>query len=291
MENVFFGIAVASFILAAVCAVACVVVFVKLGVLDAIRFLRHRTVASGVGLVGVLAHKPKERKAKAEDLDRDTAPSFARKKGKHERGAGKRNDPDSKTDDIQQQKEPDSKTIILTGDDEADSDTDCLGGKGPTPENRPVKEPEFENPTDLLAQEDTERPTDLLAEEGSENPTSLLTDEASENPTDLLVEEDSESPTGLLVAEEEDSESPTGLLVAEEDSENPTELLAANESIGDGSADDGSAIDEPAGSQTSCLATPEEEDEIIPAHTEEETVFRFQIKQSQMVVHTEEVIE
>ncbi len=179
----------------------------------------------------------------------------------------------------------------MTSDEEADSYTDCLGGKVSGPENRPVKEPESENPTDLLAQEDTERPTDLLAEEGSENPTSLLIDEASENPTDLLVEEDSESPTGLLVAEEEDSESPTGLLVAEEDSENPTELLAANEPIGDGSADDGPAIDEPAGSQTSCLATPEEEDEIIPAHTEEETVFRFQIKQSQMVVHTEEVIE
>lgn len=286
MENVFFGIAVASFILAAACAIACVVVFAKLEVMDAIRFLRHRTVASGVGLVGVLAHKPKQRKAKAEDLDRSTAPNIARKKGKHEKVSGKHSDADSKTDDIRQQ-DPDSATTILTSSKEPDSATDYLGDDENEPKGNQAAEPDSENPTDLLSEEDPESPTDLLAGEGSETSTDLLVEEDSENPTDLLVaEEDSENPTSLLV--EEDSESPTGLLVPEadkeaeeeappgEDSEGSTELLAASE---------------PPGRQTTCLAQAQEEGEITPVHTEEETVFRFQIKQSQLVVHTEEVIE
>lgn len=310
MENVFFGIAVASFILAAACAIACVVVFVKLEVMDAIRFLRHRTVASGVGLVGVLAHKPKQRKAKAEDLDRSTAPNIARKRGKHEKVSGKRNEPDSKTDDIRQQ-DPDSATIILTSGKEPDSTTDYLGDGGSKSKSSVLVEFDCETPMDLLSEEDPESPTGLLAGEGSEFPAESLVDGSSENPTDLLAEENSENPTDLLVAEEGLADS-TGQL-AEEDSENPTSLLVGESSesqtgslvagAGEGSDEEslpeedseGStellAASEPPGRQTTCLAQAKEESEITPAHSEEETVFRFQIKQSQLVVHTEEVIE
>lgn len=309
MENVFFGIAVASFILAAVCAIACVVVFVKLEVMDAIKFLRHRTAASGVGLVGVLAHKPKQHKAKAEDLDRDTAPNVSRKKGKHERGAAKHKKSDGNTL-ILTSEDADSATDSLASSNEADSATDYLGSKGSGSVDHSPKEAGSENSTDLLAEADSESQTDLLIGEDSENQTDLLVKEDSENPTDLLVEEDSENPTNLLVEEdsegqtslldEEDSESPTSLLV-EEDSEAPTGLLVAESSQGatqEASQEDESenptellSSIEPQERQTSCLVAPEEEEESTPARTEEETVFRFQIKQSQMVVHTEEVIE
>ena len=310
MENVFFGIAVASFILAAACAIACVVVFAKLEVMDAIRFLRHRTVASGVGLVGVLAHKPKQRKAKAEDLDRDTSPNVSRKKWKHEKASGERDNPDSKTDGMRQQ-DSDSATTVLTSSMEPGSSTDYLGNDESMPNSCLLVASDREGSTGLLGIEDPEAPTDLPIGEGPESPTDLLVDGSSENPTDLLAEEDSENPTGLLVAEEdladpaeplseEDSEHPASLLVGEsselptgsleakvgeeaeeeslqgEDSEGPTELLAA---------------DEPSGRQTTCLAGVKEESEIAPARPEEETVFRFQAKQSQLVVHTEEVIE
>lgn len=80
-----------------------------------------------------------------------------------------------------------------------------------------LDEEDSESATSIL-QEESEQPTGLLQED-SEAPTGLL-EEESEQPTGLL-QEDSESPTGLLV--EEDSEKPTGLL--EEDSEHPTSLL------------------------------------------------------------------
>ena len=50
MENVYFYVAIAAFVLAAVLAVAAVVVFVKMDVINAIRFLQGKRVpTSGEG--------------------------------------------------------------------------------------------------------------------------------------------------------------------------------------------------------------------------------------------------
>lgn len=270
MENVYFGIAVASFILAVGCAIACVVVFVKLDVAEAIRFLRHRATASGVGLVGVLARKPKQRKANAEDFDRDTAPNIARKKGKHERSTGSKGG--GRREAPAEGLSPDSPTDALQSD---DSPTGCLDGPdGATGSLSQGEEPSKEKKADLAGADGSENPTDLLVDSESENPTDLLAGNDSENPTDLLCVEDSESPTEMLAPQEK--EEPEGVeeqASLEPESENPTELLVPQE--------------ESAG-QTVCLETPE--DDSAPSKAEE-SVFRFAIKQSQVVVNTDEVIE
>lgn len=265
MEDILFGAAVAFFIAAAVFAVASVVAFRKLEVADAIRFLRHRTAAQGVGLVGVLAHKPKERKAKAADLDRDTAPSIARKKGKHERAT---EDKDG------------------TAAEASESPTTLLVDPGVSAS---AEVTESERPTSLLACEDSEKPTELLSlgdDSGQMGP--AVDSSGSENPTELLaIDGDSENPTEVLWLDEE-SEGAASMLAASPvpDSDNPTKLLSPIESL----------PQEDSPRQTICLepldvgAYQDDGASDVGASTCDESTFWFRMKQSQMSIHTDEVI-
>ena len=220
MEDVLFGIAVAMFVISAVSAIASVVVFKKLEVADAIRFLRHRTTASGVGLVGVLAHKPKQRKAKGEDLERDTAPSIARKKGKHERE--ELNDGQGTSSELAA-----SASLSKKGSDKLQGDSSS------------------ERPTEMLACGDSENPTEILSFAGSGDGGLAEQAGADVGPEEAL------------------------------DSERPTEML---ESI--------DAVER----KTTCLEPPPGSASAA-APAEEESVFWFRIKQSQIVVNTDETIE
>lgn len=345
MEDVLFGIAVAMFVISAVSAIASVVVFKKLEVADAIRFLRHRTTASGVGLVGVLAHKPKQRKAKGEDLERDTAPSIARKKGKHEREEP--NDGQGTSSELAA-----SASLNKKGSDKLQGDSSNGGAKrqmkassaGETVSggSNAARKVASDSATTILADADSpvtgsetadsenlgsERPTDLLVEEPAEEACS--DDGASERPTELLVEEGfdeapdgSERPTDLLVCPDvaskagdadaksvgdSSSERPTEMLACD-DSENPTEILSFAGS-GDGGLAEQAGADvgpeeapdserptemlEPisdSGRKTTCLEPPPGSASAA-APAEEESVFWFRIKQSQIVVNTDETIE
>ena len=223
MEDVLFGIAVAMFVISAVSAIASVVVFKKLEVADAIRFLRHRTTASGVGLVGVLAHKPKQRKAKGEDLERDTAPSIARKKGKHERE-------ESSDGQGASSKLAASVSLSKKGSDELQGDSSSEGakrqakassaGEAALGGSSAARKVASDSATTILT--DADSPVTGSETADSENL-------GSERPTDLLVEKS----VGEACSDDGASEHPTELLVGEEGfdeafdgSEHPTELLA-----------------------------------------------------------------
>lgn len=342
MEDVLFGIAVAMFVISAVSAIASVVVFKKLEVADAIRFLRHRTTASGVGLVGVLAHKPKQRKAKGEDLERDTAPSIARKKGKHERDES--NDGQGTSSELAA-----SASLSKKGSDKLQGDSSNGGakrqmeassaGEAASGESNAARKVASDSATTILADADSpvtgsetadsenlgsERPTDLLVEEPAEEACS--DDGASERPTELLVEEGfdeapdgSERPTDLLVCpdaasdadannvSDSSSERPTEMLACG-DSENPTEILSfagsgngdsAERAVADVGSEEALDSEQPtemlesigaAERKTTCLEPPPDSASAA-APAEEESVFWFRIKQSQIVVNTDETIE
>ena len=252
MEEACFVGAVIAFALAVCSLIACVAIFVRAGVPDAIRFLQHRP-----------AKKPSSsgqasgRRARAQD------------KG----GASAGSDGPAGDDLITS---PDGELIARKG----DSGTLSLDGGGIH---------STEDATDLLPSEGSESPTGLLAGDESENPTGLLGAEASENPTGLLQDrepaspaslsgsEGSEGPTGLLAGE--DSENPTGLLNggAASDSEHPTGLLIA--------VDDSEEAAQ--GGESKAGVSKEDRSGVAQ---QEETTFRFILKQSELVVHTQEAI-
>ena len=295
MENVYFYVAIAAFVLAAVLAVAAVVVFVKMDVLNAIRFLQGKRVPT--------SGESSRRRA--------TRGSGAKKSGNPARavldGAG---GDDRVTDIAYEGPEGDDNltTVVAPISDEPASarhakahaakvendvrdendDEGFAGSETPT-EVLTEDDMETERPTGVLVEDedDSERPTGVLVEEEeeSERPTGVLTedeDEESERPTGVLVEDDEESErsTGLLTEDDEESERETGLLdEADEDSEQETGLL-----------DEGAEASE---SETDVLSSDDVYENIgadgVVQH--EDDGFRFILKQNVIVVHTDQSID
>lgn len=295
MENVYFYVSIAAFVLAAVLAVAAVVVFVKMDVLNAIRFLQGKRVPT--------SGESSRRRA--------TRGSGAKKSGNPARtvldGAG---GDDRVTDIAHEGPEGDDNltTVVAPISDEPASarhakahaakvendvrdendDEGFAGSETPT-EVLTEDDMETERPTGVLVEDedDSERPTGVLVEEEeeSERPTGVLTedeDEESERPTGVLVEDDEESErsTGLLTEDDEESERETGLLdEADEDSEQETGLL-----------DEGAEASE---SETDVLSSGDVYENIgadgVAQH--EDDGFRFILKQNVIVVHTDQSID
>lgn len=172
MENVYFYVAIAAFVLAAVLAVAAVVVFVKMDVINAIRFLQGKRVpTSGEGT--------------------------RRRTTRGSRGAGAK-------------KSGNPARSVLSGGDDRVTDIAHEGPEGDdnmTTVVAPISdEPASARHTKAHAAT-VEKPvrdeSDGEGFAGSETPTEVLTEDDldTERPTGVLVEdeEDSERPTGVLV--------------------------------------------------------------------------------------------
>lgn len=215
------GIAVAAFSLSLLALIAAIIIYVKLDVLNAIRFLRHKTVVAE-------RSKPKEKK-KAKNAIHKTAvaePALVDnvRITQHQTEVI---EPSERGTELLQEEASEQPTSLLQ--EESEKPTTLLQEELSEQATSLLQEEASENPTSLL-EEESERPTSLLEEEETERPTSLLAEEETERPTSLLVEEETERPTGLLV--EEESERPTGLLT-EEESEHPTSILSESGSDDD----------------------------------------------------------
>ena len=298
MENVYFYVSIAAFVLAAVLAVAAVVVFVKMDVLNAIRFLQGKRVPTS----GESSRRRTTRGSRGAGVKKSGNPARAVLDG-----AG---GDDRVTDIAYEGPEGDDNltTVVAPISDEPASarhakahaakvekdvrdendDEGFAGSETPT-EGLTEDDMETERPTGVLVEDkdDSERPTGVLVEEEeeSERPTGVLTedeDEESERPTGVLVEDDEESErsTGLLTEDDEESERETGLLdEADEDSEQETGLL-----------DEGAEASE---SETDVLSSGDAYENIgadgVAQH--EDDGFRFILKQNVIVVHTDQSID
>ena len=295
MENVYFYVAIAAFVLAAVLAVAAVVVFVKMDVINAIRFLQGKRVpTSGEGT---------RRRAA-----RGSRGAGAKKSGNPARSVLSGGD-DRVTDIAHEGPEGDDNmtTVVAPISDEPASAhrAKAHAAKVEAPVRDENDDEGFagsETPTEVLTEDDldTERPTGVLVEdeEDSERPTGVLVEdeEDSERPTGVLTEdeEDSERPTGVLVEDDEESERSTGLLVEEdEESERETGLLDETDEDSEqetGLLDEGAEASE---SETDVLSSGDVYENIdaegVAQH--EDDGFRFILKQNVIVVHTDQSID
>lgn len=295
MENVYFYVAIAAFVLAAVLAVAAVVVFVKMDVINAIRFLQGKRVpTSGEGT--------------RRRTTRGSRGAGAKKSGNPARSVLSAGD-DRVTDIAHEGPEGDDSmtTVVAPISDEPASarhaKTHAVKAEAPVrDENDDEGFAGSETPTEVLTEDDldTERPTGVLVEdeEDSERPTGVLTEdeEDSERPTGVLTEdeEDSERPTGVLVEDDEESERSTGLLVEEDEkSERETGLLDEADEDSEqetGLLDEGVEASE---SETDMLDEGDVYENIgadgVAQH--EYDGFRFILKQNVIVVHTDQSID
>ena len=283
MENVYFYVAIAAFVLAAVLAVAAVVVFVKMDVINAIRFLQGKRV-------------PTSGEGSRRRTTRGSRGAGAKKSNPARSVLGGPEGDDRVTDIAHEGPEGDDNmtTVVAPISDEPASARHAKAHaakveKDVRDENDDEGFAGSETPTEVLTEDDmeTERPTGVLVEdeEDSERPTGVLTedeDEESERPTGVLVEDDEESErsTGLLTEEDEESERETGLLdEADEDSEQETGLL-----------DEGAEASE---SETDVLGEGDVYENIgsqgVAQH--EDDGFRFILKQNVIVVHTDQSID
>ena len=283
MENVYFYVSIAAFVLAAVLAVAAVVVFVKMDVINAIRFLQGKRVpTSGEssrrrttrGSRGAGAKKPNPARSvlggpEGDDRVTDIA---------HE---GPEGDDNMTTvvapisDEPASARHAKAHAVKVETDVRDENDDEGFAGSETPTEVLTEDDMETERPTGVLVEDedDSERPTGVLVEdeEDSERPTGVLTedeDEESERPTGVLVEDDEESErsTGLLTEEDEESERETGLLdEGAEASESETDVLDKDD------------VYENIGSQG------------VVQH--EDDGFRFILKQNVIVVHTDQSID
>ena len=255
MENVYFYVAIAAFVLAAVLAVAAVVVFVKMDVINAIRFLQGKRVpTSGEGT--------------RRRTTRGSRGAGAKKSGNPARSVRGGPDGDDRVTDIAHEgpEGDDNLTTVVAPISDEPASARHTKAHAATAE-RPVRD---ESDDEGFA--------------GSETPTEVLTEdeEDSERPTGVLVEDDEESErsTGLLVEEDEESERETGLLdETDEDSEQETGLL-----------DEGAEASE---SETDVLSSGDVYENIgadgVAQH--EDDGFRFILKQNVIVVHTDESLD
>lgn len=269
MENVYFYVSIAAFVLAAVLAVAAVVVFVKMDVINAIRFLQGKRVpTSGESSRRRTTHGSRGAGAKKSNPARSVL-------------GGPEGD-DRVTDIAHEGPEGDDNmtTVVAPISDEPASarHAKAHAAKVETDVRDENDDEGFagsETPTEVLTEDDmeTERPTGVLVEdeEDSERPTGVLTedeDEESERPTGVLVEDDEESErsTGLLTEEDEESERETGLLdEGAEASESETDVLNSGDVYENIGADG------------------------VAQH--EDDGFRFILKQNVIVVHTDQSID
>ena len=288
MENVYFYVAIAAFVLAAVLAVAAVVVFVKMDVINAIRFLQGKRVpTSGEGT--------------RRRTTRGSRPARSVLGGP---------EGDDRVTDIAHEgpEGDDSMTTVVAPISDEPASAHHAKEHAATAE-KPVRDERddegfagSETPTEVLTEDDldTERPTGVLVEdeEDSERPTGVLVEdeEDSERPTGVLTEdeEDSERPTGVLVEDDEESERSTGLLVEEdEESERETGLLDETDEDSEqetGLLDEGAEASE---SETDVLSSGDVYENIgadgVAQH--EDDGFRFILKQNVIVVHTDESLD
>ena len=295
MENVYFYVSIAAFVLAAVLAVAAVVVFVKMDVINAIRFLQGKRV-------------PTSGESSRRRTTRGSRGAGAKKSGNPARSVLSGGD-DRVTDIAHEGPEGDDNmtTVVAPISDEPASAhrAKAHAAKVEAPVRDESDDEGFagsETPTEVLTEDDldTERPTGVLVEdeEDSERPTGVLTEdeEDSERPTGVLTEdeEDSERPTGVLVEDDEESERSTGLLVEEdEESERETGLLDEADEDSEqetGLLDEGAEASE---SETDVLSSGDVYENIgaegVAQH--EDDGFRFILKQNVIVVHTDESLD
>ena len=284
MENVYFYVSIAAFVLAAVLAVAAVVVFVKMDVLNAIRFLQGKRV-------------PTSGESSRRRTTRGSRGAGVKKSGNPARAVLDVAGGDDRVTDIAHEgPEGDDNltTVVAPISDEPASARHAKAHaakveKDVRDENDDEGFAGSETPTEVLTEDDmeTERPTGVLVEDedDSERPTGVLVEEEeeSERPTGVLTEdedEESERPTGVLVEDDEESERETGLLdEADEDSEQETGLL-----------DEGAEASE---SETDVLSSGDVYENIgadgVAQH--EDDGFRFILKQNVIVVHTDQSID
>lgn len=310
MENVLLGVAVALFIIGAALAVVAGVMFVKRDVMDSVRFLQGKRMAQPAG-----AAKKSSRTGMLRQGRQGRRGGGAR--------AGRPAGDDRATDVPGTGPGEDSPTaVVAAGQERGDDRPTTISGKAvasrndaslPAADDAPRYE-ESELPTEILSErDDSEQPTGVLAasDEGAED---------SERPTGVLgpeeQAEDSERPTGVLTedgAGEDDSERPTGVLADEalgeaEDSERPTGVLAEDEAAEDAERSECPTVllgdepaDEPSEAATGVLVgeVAELDDGGSTAETtapesvaqQDESLFRFILKQNVMVVHTEETLD
>lgn len=326
MENVLLGVAVALFIIGAALAVVAGVMFVKRDVMDSVRFLQGKRMAQPAGAAkkssrtGMLRQGRQGRRGggaragrpagddRATDVpgtgpgeDSPTAVVAAGQERGDDRpttisgkAVASRNDASLPADDdAPRYEESELPTEILSERDDSEQPTGVLAASDEGAEDS-------ERPTGVLGPEeqaeDSERPTGVLTEDGageddSERPTGVLADEA------LGEAEDSERPTGVLAEDEaaedaEGSECPTVLLgdePADEPSEAVTGVLGAHDADEPSEAATGVLVGEVAelddGGSTAETTAPES------VAQQDESLFRFILKQNVMVVHTEETLD
>lgn len=307
MENVLLGVAVALFIIGAALAVVAGVMFVKRDVMDSVRFLQGKRMAQPAGAA-----------------KKSSRTGMLRQGRQGRRGGGSRAGrpagDDRATDVPGTGPGEDSPTaVVAAGQERGDDRPTTISGKAvasrndaslPADDDAPRYE-ESELPTEILSErDDSEQPTGVLAAsdegaEDSERPTGVLGPEEqaedSERPTGVLTEDgagedESERPTGVLADEAaedaERSECPTVLLgdePADEPSEAATGVLGAHDADEPSEAATGVLVGEVAelddGGSTAETTAPES------VAQQDESLFRFILKQNVMVVHTEETLD
>ena len=304
MENVLLGIAVALFIIGAALAVVAGVMFVKRDVMDSVRFLQGKRMAQPAG-----AAKKSSRTGMLRQGRQGRRGGGAR--------AGRPAGDDRATDVPGTGPGEDSPTaVVAAGQERGDDRPTTISGKAvasrndaslPADDDAPRYE-ESELPTEILSEwDDSEQPTGVLAAsdegaEDSERPTGVLGPEEqaedSERPTGVLTEDgagedESERPTGVLAEDEaaedaERSECPT-VLLGDEPSEAATGVLGAHDADEPSEAATGVLVGEVAALDDSGSTAETTAPESVAQ--QDESLFRFILKQNVMVVHTEETLD
>lgn len=295
MENVLLGVAVALFIIGAALAVVAGVMFVKRDVMDSVRFLQGKRMAQPAG-----AAKKSSRTGMLRQGRQGRRGGGAR--------AGRPAGDDRATDVPGTGPGEDSPTaVVAAGQERGDDRPTTISGKAVA---SPSGKDAFSD-GGAPRYEESELPTEILSErDDSEQPTGVLTElgegvEDSERPTGVLGPEeraeDSERPTGVLAEDEaaedaEKSECPTVLLgdepadePADEPSEAATGVLGAHDADEPSETATGVLVGEVAalddGGSTAETTAPES------VAQQDESLFRFILKQNVMVVHTEETLD
>lgn len=308
MENVLLGVAVALFIIGAALAVVAGVMFVKRDVMDSVRFLQGKRMAQPAG-----AAKKSSRTGMLRQGRQGRRGGGAR--------AGRPAGDDRATDVPGTGPGEDSPTaVVAAGQERGDDRPTTISGKAvASPSGKDAfsdggapRYEESEFPTEILSErDDSEQPTGVLAAsdegaEDSERPTGVLGPEEqaedSERPTGVLTEDgagedDSERPTGVLAEDEaaedaEKSECPTVLLgdePADEPSEAATGVLGAHDADEPSEAATGVLVGEVAALDDSGSTAEATAPESVAQ--QDESLFRFILKQNVMVVHTEETLD
>ena len=322
MENVLLGVAVALFIIGAALAVVAGVMFVKRDVMDSVRFLQGKRMAQPAGAAkkssrtGMLRQGRQGRRGGGARAGRPAGDDRATDVP----GTGPGEDSPTAVVAAGQERGDDRPTTISGKAVASPSGKDAFSDGGAPryeesefPTEILSERDDSEQPTGVLAAsdegaEDSERPTGVLGPEeqaeDSERPTGVLTEDGagedeSERPTGVLADEalgeveDSERSTGVLAEDEaaedaEGSECPT-VLLGDEPSEAATGVLGAHDADEPSEAATGVLVGEVAALDDSGSTAETTAPESVAQ--QDESLFRFILKQNVMVVHTEETLD